>query len=217
MADRDQLRLDVLLNEYNYVSGLIPMYRDVEARALSTVGLVLAGLASVVAALMATETDNGEVEGAIVSVAAWIFALFGSVQLTAQLRILRASEYLKRHLYPELEKLVGKKPMQFEIIPSSELLGIPDQGRSFTQRIKLRLVTSVANSVGLGVLGFAMPFLGAFAISQLTIGLALQAWWFWLGLVGGLIALLLALIGINLAGDVERNTKRRESANTLPL
>lgn len=203
------MRLEAVLNEYNFVTGLIPMYRDVEARSLSTVGLVLAGLGSVVAALMTVKSSDHLIEAAIIALAAWVFALFSSVQLTAQLRILRASEYLKQYLYPELEKLVGEKPMQFEQIPSARLIGVNPERPTLVQRIKLRLVTSVANSVGLGVLGLAMPFIGAFAIGKLSVPDVFGHWWFWLGLIGGLLSFALALIGINLSGDVERNTKKK--------
>lgn len=208
MADHEQMRLDAILNEYNFVSGLIPMYREVEARALSTVGLVLAGLASVVAALMASEAHDRHVEGAIVSIAAWIFALFGSVQLTAQLRILRASRYLQRYVYPELEKLAGPDVMQFERIKSDQLLDIPSEGRTMLQRLQRRLVTSAANSAGLGLLGFAMPFLGAFAISRVSLEQVPGLWWFWVGLVGGALSLTLGIIGVELSLDVERSKKK---------
>lgn len=212
MTERDQLQLDAVLSEYNYVSGLIPKYRDVEARALSTVGLVLAGLASVVAALMASEAHDRHVEGGIVAISAWIFALFGSVQLTAQLRILRASRYLQRYVYPQLEELTGTSVMQFERIKSDELLDIPEEGRTLIQRVKRRLITSVANSIGLGVLGFTMPFLGVFAISKVEPQDIASLWWFWVGLIGGIISLILGIIGVELSLDVERSKKEAADA-----
>lgn len=205
MGTQDEMRLQAVLHEFNFVSGLIPMYREVEARALSTVGLVLAGVGTVVAALMQVDNPDPQVQGGLISFTAWIFALFSAVHLTAQLRILRASEYIKRNIYPELDLLLGKRVIAFETTLSEELIGASRQERGFKARIKRRLVTSVATAVALGLTGLVLPFVGAFAIAHISVVEAMMSWWFLLGLAGGICSAVIGWVGVSLSSAVERS------------
>ena len=102
-ADRDADRaLDALLAEYNFVASLIPFYRDIEMRALSALGLSVGAITTVFVALAEQQGAQIAVLSGILSFTTWLFVLFVTIEVTASLRIKRASSYISRYLYPKI-------------------------------------------------------------------------------------------------------------------
>lgn len=204
-----ELRLQVLLTEYQYVSGLIPLYREVEAKALSTTGIVLAAIASLVAALSQIKDPDLNAQGAIVSLSSWLLVLFAAVEVTAQLRIIRASRYLRDVLYPRVSELVGEDALGFESTSGLSMIA-KDKTRihekSISNVLRANLLTSAPISLGIGVTGLVLPFVGLIWIAGTPLFSAFSnqtAVWFSLGLLGGLVSLSLGIMGYILTRSVE--------------
>lgn len=204
-----EIRLQAVLAEYAYVSGLIPLYREVEAKALSTTGVVLAGIASLIAALSQTENPDRNAQGAVVALCAWLLVLFAAVEVTAQLRILRAAGYIKDVIYPRLHELAGTNVMGFESTPPLSLIGLDKsniENKTVSNVLRANLLTSAPISFGIGATGFVLPFIGLIWIAGVPLSEAFtgaSSWWFSFGLAGGIVSVILGTMGYRLTRSVE--------------
>jgi uncharacterized membrane protein HdeD (DUF308 family) len=61
---------DVLLAEFQFLSGLIPFYRHVELTVLVGTGLVISGVVAALAALEAAENPNATAGGILLALGA---------------------------------------------------------------------------------------------------------------------------------------------------
>jgi hypothetical protein len=71
-AEVIERKVQLLIAEYNFVSGLITFYRSVELRALGGTGLMLTAIAAAVAAFEAADEPNREAESLLLAIPAWI-------------------------------------------------------------------------------------------------------------------------------------------------
>ena len=96
-----EARLQILLAEYTWVSGLVRYYREVELKALAATGLVLSGVGAAFAALRASESDDAiSAIGLVFAIAASIIAFVLPVVLMASMRGMRAVVYVREWLHP---------------------------------------------------------------------------------------------------------------------
>jgi hypothetical protein len=153
----------ILVAEYQYVSSLIPFYRNVEMLVLAGTGLVTSGAVAAVAALTGGEHPDPTVAAGVLAAAAWGPTLLLVVEITALTRIARASRYIQTQLIPLAQKLSGESQiLQFECAPTEVLTG--EIARE--HRLYRSLVSTFASSLGV----LLIPVLAAFA---LTIGAVL--------------------------------------------
>jgi hypothetical protein len=96
-----EARLQLLVAEYTWVSGLIRYYREVELKALAGTGLVLSGVGAAVAALRASDNDEAvNATGLVLAIAAAIITFILPVVLMANMRGMRAVVYVREWLHP---------------------------------------------------------------------------------------------------------------------
>ena len=208
--DRKDLQLQAVLAEYQFVSGLIPHYRSVETSVLSIMAVVLAALAGFIGTV---NSQQGAVldystQGAVISLTSWLMVLFTAIEVTALLRIMRASVYLKTHLYERLAVITGSKTMGFEEVKSLELIrNEKAKGRhaSISDWSRGYLVTSAPIVLGMGLLSIALPIAGLLVpvLAKHALG-AQDAVWVSVGFLGGLVGLAVGYAGFRLTPGVER-------------
>jgi uncharacterized membrane protein YidH (DUF202 family) len=193
-------RLSVVIAEYEYVTGLIPMYREMESRALAMVGLLFGGLATLVAAMQQAQFDV-EVQGMLVATSSWILLVVGAVEITSILRIMRASNYLKNILYPAVEAITGNQTLKFETAKFDELfVEFPNR---FEYRLRKNLITSGPISFGIGLAGLVVSFLGVFGLAGVRSFADLELWAIF-SIFGGFLGLLIGIYGYWLSTRAER-------------
>ena len=110
MADVLDARVQVLLAEYEFVTGLIKYYRDVELRALFGTGLVLTAVAAAVAAIESTDAPAGPNRGAealLLAIAALVPSVLLIIVIMAKSRGMRAVVYVRDGLRPLARELTG--------------------------------------------------------------------------------------------------------------
>jgi hypothetical protein len=94
-------RLQLLVAEYTWVTGLIRYYREVELKALFGTGLVLSGVGAAFAALRASDNpDAADAIGLVFAIAASITAFVLPVVVMANMRGMRAVVYVREWLHP---------------------------------------------------------------------------------------------------------------------
>lgn len=211
MANGDkELRLQAVLAEYQFVSGLIPYYRSVETNVLSIMAVVLAALAGFVGTVNSQQGAvlDYSVQGAVIALSSWLMVLFTAIEVTALLRIKRASVYLKKHLYPRLNEIIGAKSMGFEEVRSLDLIKNEDASGAHARVsdwARGRFVTSAPIVIGMGILSMALPVIGMFV--PIFAGQNIEASdapWLALGFLGGSFGLAIGVVGFRLTGALER-------------
>jgi hypothetical protein len=192
-AEVIERKVQLLIAEYNFVSGLITFYRSVELRALGGTGLMLTAIAAAVAAFEAADEPNREAESLLLSIAAWIPVVLVLIAIVALYRGLRAVVYVKEHLHPLSETLTSDRDLLAWELLSGVLLERYVEDRSSRSDHRLRFVkvfldgapiviSIAATSVLLAIAGFlvrvsALTLLlggsaGVFAVTFATYGYA---------------------------------------------
>jgi hypothetical protein len=122
--DVAEAKLQLLVAEYNFVTGLIPFYRSVEMKALGGTGLVLTAVAAAFGALEAAQHPSRPAEGILLAIAALVPALLLLVEVMALTRLRRASLYISKHLHPIAGELTGDdaRVLRWELEPTRILL-----------------------------------------------------------------------------------------------
>jgi hypothetical protein len=120
----DEAKRELLIAEYNFVTGLIPFYRSVELKALGGTGLVLAAVAGAFGALEASPHPSRPAEGILLVIAALVPALLLLVEAMALTRLRRASLYISMRLHPLACELSGgdARVLRWELDPTKLLL-----------------------------------------------------------------------------------------------
>jgi hypothetical protein len=209
--ESEELRLRVLLAEFEHVSSIGPLQRQLEHQLLGVLGVILAGLGSVTVALIPRDGDvlAGSGLAVILTTLAWILALFSAVAVTITLRIMRASRYLSRVLYPRLAQFSGERLLGWETTPSALLIGLdgPDTGerRTRSARARLVLITSAPILAGLGIGGLlsgsAATWLWVISGGLSLLGRVIGAF---VAASAGLVSVSLGIWGYRLATTVDR-------------
>jgi hypothetical protein len=128
--DRDQGALDLVVAEFQFVSGLIPFYRGVETTALGGTGLIVSGVVAALAALESADTPKAAAEGILLSAGAWAPVVLLLIEIMALTRVVRASAYIADHLHPLAEEITGRSEvLVWELAPTSHLLKRVRAGR----------------------------------------------------------------------------------------
>jgi hypothetical protein len=156
----DDAVLRLILAEYQYVSQLIPLYRQLETFVLAGTGLVASAALAAFAALTSGQSPDRRTASIVLAAAAWGPALLLLVEITALTRITRASRYISRHLQPIAEKLTGRNDVLFfEVAPTEPL--IEDLGQGQSGKFFRVLVKLFASSVGIQII----PLVSACALA----------------------------------------------------
>jgi hypothetical protein len=119
-----EAKLQLLIAEYNFVTGLIPFYRSVEMRALGGTGVVLSAVAGAFGAFESAKDPSRPAEGILLAIAALVPALLLLVEVMALTRLRRASLYISKRLHPLAGELTGNDPrlLRWELEPTEILL-----------------------------------------------------------------------------------------------
>lgn len=120
---RDDRAISILTSEYTFVSGLIPFYRRVEIAALGGTGATIAALLAFIGALEATQDPDRALEAALLSLASLVPTLLLLLELMALTRVMRASAYIRTHIYPVARELSARDDLLlWEFSPTKDLL-----------------------------------------------------------------------------------------------
>jgi hypothetical protein len=213
-ADR---ALTAVLAEYTFVSGLIPFYRGVEIRALSALGLSVGAITTVFVALSEQRGANIAALSGILGLTTWIFVLFATIEVTASLRIKRASTYIQNYLYPLITAIAPPANLQWESMKSADLIGVPEPVRlgQLRNRLRMNLVTSGPLSLGIGVAGFLVGVIAIvllFTSDRADLGVFFVVLYTCAAGLGGLVSGGLGIYGFRLTHSVERNTPPEQTS-----
>jgi hypothetical protein len=143
VSDEDRSPVaELLIAEYQYVSGLIPYYRNVEMLVLAGTGIVATAALAASAALMSGENPRPSVAAIVLAAAAWGPALLLMVEATALVRIRRASLFISEALHPIAKDVTRRKDLlTFEHDPARFLRDdLAQRGLSGRQRARIDLV-----------------------------------------------------------------------------
>jgi hypothetical protein len=114
--------LDVFLAEYQWATGLLPFYRQIEVTVVGASALLVSAVASVVAVLEGGESADRSAEAALLSAAAWGPTLLLLLELMALTRIQRAAFYIRDYLAVPMRELAGREDLlRWEFIPARQL------------------------------------------------------------------------------------------------
>jgi hypothetical protein len=173
----DEHATAILIAEFAFVSGLIPFYRRVEIVALGGTGATIAALLAFVGALEAADEPNRALEASLLSLAALVPLVLLLLELMALTRIMRASAYIRTHLYPLGRELAEQDEiLRWEFSPTRNLLeSLAEHGRGPSPAFakffasSAPIVASIAlAAVGLPVAGLALDPSDALAPARLV-------------------------------------------------
>jgi hypothetical protein len=124
MATQNAVAVDAVLHEFDFVSSVISLYRGFQVRIVAFGLVVYGAIGALLGDALRTGGDAGDsLILTVVALLPWFqFALVGALTMS-ELRIVRASHYLSKELYPRLRRLSGRKTMDFELYPSRHLKG----------------------------------------------------------------------------------------------
>jgi len=107
--ERNDSAVSLVVSEFEFVEGLIPLYRHYELSVLAGLGLVLTALVAALAAIEAGADPNRSAEAILLSTGAWAPAFLLLIEIVALTRIRRASLYISEVLRPLAQDLTGEK------------------------------------------------------------------------------------------------------------
>jgi hypothetical protein len=122
MSDGDDRAAQILIAEYQYVSGLIPFYRRAELIALTATGALLSVIVAALATLEAADEVQRQAEGILLVFGAWVPVLLLLVEAMALTRLMRASRYILDCLNPIACELGQPGLLEFERSPGAQLM-----------------------------------------------------------------------------------------------
>lgn len=119
----------IMVAEYEFVSRLIPMYRRVEMTAVAGAGVAVAAILGAIGVLEAANEVDRVAQAVILGSAPWVFLLLVLIQITALVRINRASAYISEYLKP-LAEVLGERSdlLRFEQVHTRALLTSSREG-----------------------------------------------------------------------------------------
>lgn len=221
MADLVDSRVQVLLAEYEFVSGLIKYYRDVELRALAATGLVLTALAAAIAALEAADEPNRVAEALLLAIASWAPVVLLMIVIMAKTRGMRAVVYVREGLRARACELTQDDGLLEWETRAGALLDefLP---KALAGHWSGRVPASIRNTTITSLLR-GTPIIAAITAS--SVALAVAAAWIavaakgWgaaetmiaiaVGSPAAIVALLSALAGVGFAGRTDVSTEGR--------
>ncbi|MEE8608914.1 MAG: hypothetical protein V3S55_15020 [Nitrospiraceae bacterium] len=113
----------IMVAEYQFVSRLIPMYRRVEMTAVAGAGVAVAAILGAIFALEAADKVDRVAQATLLGLAPWVFFLLVLIQITALVRINRASAYISQYLKPLADHLGERSDLlEFEQVHTRALL-----------------------------------------------------------------------------------------------
>ncbi|HXR31868.1 MAG TPA: hypothetical protein VN752_12085 [Solirubrobacterales bacterium] len=122
MSEVDDRAVQILIAEYQYVSGLIPFYRRAELIVLAATGALLSVMVAALATLEAAEEAQRHAEGILLTLGAWVPVLLLLIEAMALTRLMRASRYILDCLNPIACDLGQASLLEFERSPGAQLL-----------------------------------------------------------------------------------------------
>jgi FtsH-binding integral membrane protein len=218
VADRVDSRVQVLIAEYEFVTGLIKYYRDVELRALAGTGIVLTAVAAAVAALEAAHTPNRLAESLLLAIAAWVPVVLLMIVIMAKTRGMRAVVYVRDGLRVRAGELTGDRellqwethatPLLDDFLPKA-LEGhwsghVPEGFRRATIVSLLRgtpiIVAITFSSVALASAGAWIGLVAEGWVTETTVAVVV-------GGAAAVVAVLSALVGIGFTNRTDVSTQ----------
>src|SRR4249919_601515 len=134
----DDRAIQVLVAEFQFVSGLIPFYRRAELIVLGATGALLSVMVAALATLEAADESQRQAEGILLTLGAWVPVLLLLIEVMALTRIMRASRYIYRCLHPLACNLGCPGLLEFERSPGAELLASMTERGASTERRRPR-------------------------------------------------------------------------------
>jgi hypothetical protein len=155
-------RIDIVLAEYAWASGLLPFYRQVEMTALGASGVVLSAVASVVAVIESGEGPDRVAEATLLSAAAWAPTVLLLIEIMALVRIRRAALYIREYLRPLARDLAGDtRLLRWEELSPEELFFARSEGSRWRRRIAGAMVSSLPVVLAIAFMTCALAAAGA--------------------------------------------------------
>jgi len=127
--EADDRAAQLLVAEFQFVSGLIPFYRRAELIVLGATGALVSVTVAALATLEAAEGSQRQAEGVLLVFGSWVPVMLLLIEVMALTRIARASRYICAHLHPLACKLGRRKLLQFEHSPGDELRAMVEDWR----------------------------------------------------------------------------------------
>jgi hypothetical protein len=151
-ADRLKSSVDAAMHEFDYVASLIPLYRKLQ---LQIVAFAFVAYGAFIGLLGGSKDGTPiAVVNTVAALGPWLAFALLSAFLTAESRIVRASQYIEKTLYPKVDGLLGVQVLGFERAPSRYLKRY--QRVLFPNSIPLVLILALPALVA-GILYVALP------------------------------------------------------------
>lgn len=131
----DDRAVQLLVAEFQFVSGLIPFYRRAELIVLGATGALVSVMVAALATLEAAEGSQRQAEGVLLVFGSWVPILLLLIEVMALARIARASRYIDGHLRKMASELGGLKELfKFEHSPRVEVRGMVKAWREASRK-----------------------------------------------------------------------------------
>jgi hypothetical protein len=157
--ERDSIESTAFWKEYDFVSSLIPLYRSFEMHAMQLGIAIFTAAAGFAAA--ALDKGNWELVYFVGALLPWPLTLVLLVVATMEIRLVRASRWIKRELAPRVVWHTGsdedKKVLQWEAEPNRYLDGSLARFKPLTGAWTYAVVIGAP-----GLLGGGTGMVGAF-------------------------------------------------------
>jgi hypothetical protein len=165
--------VDAILHEYDFVSSVVPLYRGYQLRIVAFGLLVYGAIGALLGNALRT-SGGDDLMLTVVALLPWFqLALVGAL-LMSELRIVRASHYLTKELYPRVFGLVDQEVMGFELRPSKYL---KPHERALSTSLSRFIILAAPALVGAFLYVFrdidrpisvGVPLIGAVALAGMT-------------------------------------------------
>ncbi len=196
--------IDFLIAEYQWASGLLPFYRQVELTVVGASALLLSAVASVVAVL----EGGPKAEATVLSASAWGLTVLLLLEIMALTRIRRAALYIRDHIAVRAWELAGDGILlEWENLHAKDLFfrgeeeEVPRR-RWFPVAI---LVSSAPVVLAVGLMAVSLALAGALVHPDAPMSAVL-----FVGYVAALVAVGLGIYGIRLSIRHEVRVKEKD-------
>ena len=157
---RDSIQADALWKEYDFITSLIPMYRGFEMHAMQLAIAIFTAAAGFAAS--ALEKGNWEFVFFLGALLPWPLALVLLVVATMEMRLIRASRWIKNDVAPNVlwhaGPSAGKPVMHWEAEPNRYLTGPLARVKTLTEAWTYAAVIGAPGLLG-GLTGFVGGFI----------------------------------------------------------
>jgi hypothetical protein len=150
--EQDSIQAEAMWKEYDFVSSLIPMYRDFEMRAMQLAIVIFTAAAGFAGSGL--EDDNWDLVFYVGALLPWPLAVVLLVVATMEMRLVRASRWILLAVAPHVtwESSSNQPVLQWEAEPNKYLTGPLARYRTLTEAWTYAVVIGLPGLLG-GITG----------------------------------------------------------------